>query len=280
MPAVEYSLFRVKFIRANQGRIFSGNVTPEEVFKAAVLQKPSAELRKGYHWHIGNVSFFDESRGYFAIGRTTVSSVEKFDEISGNFVEEEAEEGPYTHCVFDAAIGFVGIAKRSILSQTTKGIANRLTQLLSLADAVVENGVYVEILPIPDPNGFLNEIREAYRVYSFTATFRGPNPFDADEYFQKPLAVYLSASNGEKGKATINGSDLNKDVLIEVTRSTASTGNEASARIQKSIRHKSVIVNLRGDPIKVRYDERKHFPEVVLNDLEGHYRKVRNNEID
>ncbi|WFF83105.1 hypothetical protein [Delftia tsuruhatensis] len=280
MPIVEYSLFRVKFIKPNQRSLFNDKITSEELFKAAVLQRPSAELRAGYHWHIGNVHMFDDAKGYFAIGRTTVSSIEKFDEVTGNFIEEETEEGPYTHCVFDSSVGFVGIAKKVILSSTSKGVANRLEQLLSLADGIVENNVLVEVRPIPDPDGFLKAITNAYKVYSYTATFRGPNPFDADEYFQKPLAVYLSAANGYRGKATINGDDLNRDVLVEVTRSTAATGNEASARIQKNKKQKAITVNLRGDPIKRRYDEKEHHPEIVLNDLENQYIKVRHNEVD
>lgn len=280
MASVEYSLFRVKFIKPSQKSLFNENITPEELLKSAVLQRPSAELRAGYHWHIGNVHLFNDSRGYFAIGRTTTSSIEKFDELSGNFVEEETEESPYTHCVFDAAIGFIGIAKKPILSQTTKGIANRLEQLLSLTDGVVENKIHVEVRPIPDPDGFLKAITAAYRVYSYTATFRGPNPFDADEHFQKPLAVYLSAANGQKGKTTINGDDLNRNVLTEVTRSTAATGNEASARIQKNKKQRAITVNLRGDPIKRRYDEKDHYPEMVLDDLQKQYMKVRHNEAD
>lgn len=280
MQTVEYSLFRVKFIKPSQKSLFNEEVTPKEVLISAVLQKPSAELRTGYHWHIGNIQLFDDTRGYFAIGRTTVSSIEKFDEASGNFIEEETEESPYTHCVFDSSIGFIGIAKKPNLSQTTKGIANRLEELLSLTDGVTENNITVEVRPIPDPDGFLKAITEAYKVYSYTATFRGPNPFDADEHFQKPLAVYLSAANGDKGKATITGDDLNREVLTEVTRSTAATGNEASARVQKNKKQKPITVNLRGDPIKRRYDEKKHHPEFVLIDLTNQYMKVRHNETD
>ncbi|MGQ3096252.1 MAG: hypothetical protein ACT6RP_22570, partial [Roseateles sp.] len=181
---------------------------------------------------------------------------------------------------FDASIGLLGIAKKPNLSQTTKGIANRIEQLLSLASIVQENRISVEVQPIPDPEGFLKSLDSAHKVFSFSATFRGPNPFDADEYFQRPLAVYLSAANGQKGKTTINGEDLNREVLGEVTRSTAATGNEASARIQKTKRQKAITINLKGDPIKRRYDEDEHHPEIVLNDLTNQYARVRRNEAD
>lgn len=278
MPSVEYSLFRVKMVRPRQSSFLHDDLTPRDMFLSAVLEKPSGELGRGFHWHIGNIQMFDDFTGYFAAGRTTTSTIEKFDEETLNFVEEELEESPYTHCVFDASIGFVGIAKKPNLSKTTKGVAARLEQLLSLSDVVKRNEVVVEIRPIPDPDGFLRSIETAFKVFRFSATFRGPNPFDADEHFQKPLSVYLSAAEGTKGKTTISGEDLNRHVLQEVTRSTAATGNEASARIQKSRRQKAVTVNLRGDPVKRRYDEQDHRPELVLEDLKMQYRRVRRDE--
>ncbi|WAK02485.1 hypothetical protein [Methylobacter sp. YRD-M1] len=147
-----------------------------------------------------------------------------------------------------------------------------------MSGVITENEISVEIVPIPDPEGFLRALSSAYRVTRFAATFRGPNPFDADEHFQKPLSVYLSAANGESGKAQIHGEDLNREVLQEVTRSTAATGNEASARIIKSKSQKSITINLKGDPVKRRYDEDEHLPEAVLADLTNLYYRVRNDE--
>lgn len=278
MSTIEYSLFRVKMVRPHQSSFLHDDLPPRDIFLRAVLEKPSGELRKGFEWHIGNIQKFTEYTGYFAAGRTTLSTIEKFNQDSGDFVEEELEESPYTHCVFDARIGFIGIAKKPNLSQTTKGIANRVEQLLSKAKIVKNNDILVEILPIPDPDGFLRSLDSAFKVFSFSATFRGPNPFDADEHFQKPLSVYLSAADGEKGKTTISGNDLNRSVLREVTRSTAATGNEASARIQKSSQQKPITINLRGDPIKRKYDEEDHNPETVLTDLTDQYSRVRRHE--
>lgn len=278
MTSIEYSLFRVKMVRPHQSSFMHDDLPPRDIFLKALLEKPSGELRKGYQWHIGNLRQFNEFTGYFAAGRTTISTIEKFNPESGDFVEEELEESPYTHCVFDANIGFIGIAKKPNLAATTKGIASRLEQLLSLTRIVKANEISVEIRPIPDPDGFLASIDAAFKVFSFTATFRGPNPFDADEHFQRPLSVYLSAAEGEKGKTTISGLDLNREVLREVTHSTAATGNEASARIQKSPRQKATTINLKGDPIKRKYDEEEHIPEIVLNDLTNQYRRVRHRE--
>jgi hypothetical protein len=280
MASIEYSLFRAKFVKPIQVSLFTATNTPRDLFLSALSERPSAELRKGYTWHIGNIKYFSETAGYFAVGRTTDSTIEKFDEETGDFLEVELTASPYTHCVFDAALGILGIAKKSILAESAKGIAHRIEQLLSMARSIIEANVAIEIHPIPDPEGFLRAISSAYKVSRFAATFHGPNPFDADEHFQKPLSVYLQAAGGAKGKAQIQGDDLNRDVLAEVTRSTAATGNEASARILKSRNQAPVTINLRGDPIKRSYDENKHHPNAVLNDLTETYNRVRHDERD
>lgn len=278
MASIEYSLFRVKFVRPAQKSFLDDQLTPHQIFLEAIDERPSAELRTGFVWHVGNIEKFTSDTGYFAVGRTTNSTIEKYDSDTGNFVEEELEQSPYTHCVFDARIGLLGIAKKSGLTPTTKGIAARAQELLARTKPVKRNGISVEIVPIPDPEGFLKTLQQAYRVYRFTATFRGPNPFDADEYFQKPLAKYLSAAGGEKGKAEVQGEDLDRAVLEEVTRSTAATGNEASARIVRHRSQKAITINLRGDPIKKRYGEFEHDPEKVLVDLTETYHRVRHDD--
>ena len=102
-------------------------------------EKPDSQVRTGYKWHIGNVELYTPSSGYFAIGRTTRATIEKFDLETGNFIEEELETSPYTHCVFDAEIGFIGIAKKNTLSPTAQGIARRVEELLSRTNQVREN---------------------------------------------------------------------------------------------------------------------------------------------
>jgi hypothetical protein len=274
MPSVEYSLFRVKFVKPRQQSIFGSDSTPDQLFTVALQEKPSVDSREGYRWHIGNLSLFSESTGYFAVGRTTRSTVEKFDEKSGNFIEEELETSPYTHCVFDSRIGLLGIAYKSSLAPTVKGIAARIQKLLSETAIIQKNGVSVEIAPIPDPQDFIRALETAYVVSRFTATFHGPNPFDADEHFQRPLSVYLASANGKAGRAEIQGEDLNRDVLQSVTRSTAATGNEASARIKKKKSERPVTLHLRGDAVKRRYAEDDK-PEVVLSDMQNTYERVR-----
>ncbi len=273
MSVIEYSLFRIKFVKTPQYDLFNTNyLTPRDFFLLSITEKPSAQLQNGYKWHIGNIEKFSGSTGYFAIGRSTITNVSKFDEITGNFLKIEAEESAYTHCIFNAELGFVGIAKDTNLT-AVDSVAKQLEKLLSSSSIICENKIRVEIHPIRDPQNFLNQIISASRVLRFTVTFGLPNPFDADEYLQKPLSVYLSASEGESGRTEIQGKKLNKEIIKEVTRSTVATGNEASARIE-CLDKKQKTIHLKGDSVKRTYDG-EHNPLFVLDDLTDLYHQIR-----
>lgn len=279
MASIEYSLFRAKFIKARQSDLFQNDLLPEQLFVRAVLEKPSAKMRRGYFWKIGNVRLFSSNTGYFAVGRTTKSRIEKIDATTGDFVEQDLDTSPYTHCVFNAALGILGIAKKSNLAPTVDGIAKTIQRLLSRTSVIRNSNSSVEIAPIPDPEGFIAAIDSAYRVSRFGATFHGPNPFDADELFQKPLSVYLASAKGKKGNAQIQGEDLDRDVLRSVTRSTVATGNQASATIEKEPGQKSITMHLKGDAVRLRYEQDQR-SETVLRDLEELYKRVRQRETD
>lgn len=277
MATIEYSLFRAKMVRSAQTSFLHDKSTPREIFEAALEERPSSELNAGRTWHIGNIEKLGRNIGYFAFGRTTKTTNTKFDNESGNFIEEDFETSPYTHIVFNAKIGFVGIAHNHRLSRSATGIANKLEQVLQKTEVVLKNDVDVIIAPISDPEGFLKTISRAYRVLRFTAHFTGPNPFDADEHFQKPLSVYASAANATKGKTTIDGENLKKDVVREVARSTAASGNKATARVKRTKRQAPVTVGLKDEPVKRRYAEETHDPKAVANDLNDLYKEVRDN---
>lgn len=272
---VEYSLFRVKFIKPQQASLLHYDVTPAQIFLSSLNERPTTEVKPGYSWHIGNVERYSPDTGYFALGRTTTKTFEKFNQDTGNFLVESLETSPYTHCVFDASYGFIGIAKKPALANTTTAIARRVKELLSFTREVSENHLTVEVDPIPDPSAFLREIRDAFRVARFIASFHGPNPFDADLQFQRPMSVYLAAADGAKGKTQIDGANLNRETLSAVTRSTASTGNDATAKIQKTASSRLVTIRMRGGVVGESYEDDTHAPQTVLSDLREKYKEVR-----
>ncbi|ADB15458.1 hypothetical protein Psta_0773 [Pirellula staleyi DSM 6068] len=278
MATIEYSLFRIKFIRPSQQSFLYTELTPQEVFKISLKERPSIQLSGGRTWHIGNVQDYDSKNGYFAFGRTSKTTNTTFDDSTGNFVEKDFETSPYTHVVFNSTIGILGIAHNHRLGRSSVSISAKLERAFEATSVVTQNNIEVVIAPISDPEGFLKTVLNAYRILKFTAHFTGPNPFDADEFFQRPLSVYASTANAKKGKAMIAGESLNKDVVAEVARSTAATGNKATAQLKKYKNQAPVTIGLTEEPIKRRFDESTHDPQIVISELKSLYDQVRHND--
>ncbi|HQZ63960.1 MAG TPA: hypothetical protein PLY87_02735 [Planctomycetaceae bacterium] len=275
MANVEYTLYRVKFVRPRQMLLTGDTQSPQEIFKACVNAKLSGDARRGSRWHIGNVSWFEDSLGYFRVGKTKDGELTLFDETSGDFIEQKAETSEFAHCAFDSTLGVLGIAKNYHLSPTPTTLANVIAKLFAAADVVIANGIDVLIDQIPDPDDFLTIITDAYQVEKFTAAFTGPNPFDADAYFQKPLSVYAQAADATGGQATIKGADLNREVVAEVARSSAATGNHASARVKRQSTSKLETVVMSSQTTTFAMSEDEHTPDAAAKEVRKTYDRVR-----
>lgn len=60
--------------------------------------------------------------------------------------------------------------------------------------------------------------------------------------------------NGERGSVEVTGKNLNSETIEAVAKSTAGTGNTASAKIQAERDQKAIQISLKGDPAKVAVD--------------------------
>nr|WP_313404105.1 hypothetical protein [Pseudomonas sp.] len=244
-----FYLYRLK---AYRGKIFSYPGTRSQFFNDLINHKPSSELRKGYKWHIGNISRFSEDGVIFAIGRTTKFSVEKYDEESGNFIQGKNDESPFTYVIHDEKNGVLAVGSKARLSPTTKGIANSLQKLLNEHIFTRSNNVRFEIAEIVDPEGFIKSLKSAYEVVGFKMHFTEPNPFDVEEDFHKPMEKLLEKAGASQGVTQISGCNLDKEVLEDLTRSVASTGNTVSARVreEEGLRPKNKMLN--GSAVSVK----------------------------
>ena len=269
-------LFRVKVQKVEQGVLFGQEMEPSKFVTEVISSKPSGELREGYIWHIGNVVFIGNEGLSFAAGRTTKKSKELYDENARNFLEVEDEESPFTYVYYDMKYGFLAIEPKSKLSPTVKGIARNMEKLLNRQDFVINSAYRIEISEIWDPEDFLKHIRQAYAVVGFTVHFGKPNPFDVEADFHRPMEKYLEETGGNKGRATVQGDDLDRDRIEEVTRSVASTGNDASARLRMKEGQRPVTRHLEGDPVTIPIEEEDRADKLTLLDkLRNAYIRVR-----
>ncbi|ACQ92927.1 hypothetical protein Tola_1310 [Tolumonas auensis DSM 9187] len=274
MGAREYHLYRAKFIKPAQLPLFVDNKSSMELFLNSINDKPNYTRSSGSQWHLGNVKMFGDYSGSFAVGRTTKTTFEKFDKETGDFVDELDDSAPYTVVIFDAKIGLLGIAKKSKLAPNASSIARRIKDLFLTTKTAIEAEIDVRVDVIPDPEDFLDKLRGAYSIRKFRATFTGPNPIDADELFQKPLSVYAQSMGASSGILEVVGEALNENVAESVAKSTAATGNTASARVVPSKGVKAKNIKMKGDAVVVTVDEDASNSQ-VLEQMQVEYMRVR-----
>lgn len=244
---LEFQLFKIKAHLPPQPTLFEPGLLPHEVVAATIKSAPSSELRQNVVWHIGNVSSIDAKSLYFRIGRTTRATVEQY--ADNNFFEQEEQFAPYTHVIYDIPHEVCAIAKKARLSPSIVSIANNFEKLLNRSVINHKFNAIFEIGEIKDPKQFIEQIKTAYKIYGFWMTFTRPNPFDTDEDFVKPYERMVEAANGRKGKATVEGENLNKDLVERLARSAASSADNAGVRLQASSDSKPVSKSIKGNNI-------------------------------
>lgn len=268
----KFFLFRVKFIRFHQQEIFDDGASSAVIFAEAIREKPLVKLRRGAEWKLANLNDIGRDGGTFVVGRISEANTEKFDFSTDDFVEARDYQGPFSTVFFNRKTGVVGIEEKSKVNSKVSATAKRLYDLLESTRAVRTRNVKCVVDPIIDPEDFIQKIRKSSHVLKFRATFTGPNPSDADAIFQKPLEIYAKEINADKGVIEVIGANLDKDVVIDITRSNAATGNFVNARIET----KGVVetIPLRG--INANFTARgNETPTEIFNKMLATYEQVR-----
>jgi hypothetical protein len=274
MKVKEFHLYRAKFIKSNQMPLLAKDLTPADIFIEAIRSKPNFNVNETCIWHIGNINYVNELSGSFAVGKTTKSTVEKYDEESGDFIDEVGDLAPYTKVIFDCKIGLLGIAKKSKLAADAKALSRKIGELFENSEIVRDTEVEVKIDQIIDPEGFIEKLKSSYAIKKFKATFTGPNPVDADELFQKPLSVYCKEMGAQSGNLEVQGEALDERVAEAIAHSTAATGNTASARIVRKKDGKSVAIAMKGNAVVVPVDSVSSTGEALALILKR-YKEIR-----
>lgn len=273
---MDFSLFRIKVFRPSQKDAFARDRSASEILRQAILEKPT-DMSLGARWHIGNVEEVVPDGLYFALGRAGRSRVPVLDEATGNFLETEQENAPYTQVVVDVPLEVAAIGHRSSLAPDVTGVARRLERLLAQTDVARNERVAFQVSPISLPESFIRDLQRAYAITSFTVTFTKPNPLDVEGDFLRPMERLAQEANGSNGSTTIRGVALDPQPLTELTRSAAATGDDAKAWIKPEVGQRSVKRSLRGDTAKITQDglESREDRQSLLERLRTAYARVR-----
>ncbi len=272
---LEFQLFRLKVFPTRQGDLFRNEMTRAEVLAAVIRSVPEVELREGSVWHIGNVSDVEETALYFRLGRTTKSTVERYKD--GNFVDEPFEAAPYTHVIVDLELEVSAIARKPRLSPRANAIADAFARLLNESQEGARLNAKFEIGEMADPEEFIAQLASAYNVSKFWVAFSKPNPFDVNQDFVRPMQKLLSDSDGDQGKTELKGTALRPEVLQDVARSAAATGDNAGATMQLDQAGQRVKKTLRQNPVVITQEDvtETEDKKTLLRRMREVYRRIR-----
>ncbi|MXP41021.1 hypothetical protein GRI75_05100 [Altererythrobacter soli] len=100
-----------------------------------------------------------------------------------------------------------------------------------------------------DPEGFIEQIRDADRVTRFQFAAEFENAHDVYNLIHRPAEEYNEKIGGTKTTVESRGPSLDKDIVEEMARSAASVGDPASATIKEKGKSKGKTIYLRGTPL-------------------------------
>jgi hypothetical protein len=242
------------------------------------MATPTAHVGRGSEWHIGRPEMLPNDGVGFQMGRVQAVTSPQWDTKEHSFFEAEAQKAPYTIGVYDQRHQACGIIKKSGVSKSSLEIASKLERLLNAAHFAEAAGCRIVVDPINDPAHFVEQLHSALEVtkFSFTASFE--NPFDVENLIQRPAEKFNQLAGGDRTKVEVQGSDLRKDVLEELSRGVASTGDHAAASVRTEAGRRTKRIYLRGSPLvePVEPTAGKSPFQAVLSATREAYDRIRN----
>jgi len=225
-----FDLYRIKLLEETQPTLpFDELGNDRSSLLKQVIDSEPEENDKRQKWKLGKYSRIDSNAYHVKIGRNATAHRPTFKD--GDFLDQESENSPYTHIVIDTEIEVVAIAQRPELARKTSTIAAQFIKLISQSELIKMRKLDIQISAIPDPRTFLESISDAYAITTFSFTATRPNPFDANKYIQKPVQEVVKKTDGKEAKLTIKGDSLTSEVLEEITKAVAASGDNATAKI-------------------------------------------------
>ena len=211
-------------------------------------------------WLIGNL-LSDGEYMCFQFGKTSTTKTSEYDNEAHKFLDKENPDARYTNVYIDQKYEMVGIVQNSKLPQT-EILANRIANII-LRNCDNNSVLNITINPIFDSTGLVKIVDSAYAVTNVVFETTPPNPWDADD-FSKHMQGYVAESNGEKGKVSVSGPDLNKETVKSTIRSTNSLGQgrKVQVRIRENANDRPIMKKYENI-IKIIIDKKDDFLSVV-----------------
>ncbi|CCA92626.1 hypothetical protein [Novosphingobium sp. PP1Y] len=275
-------VFRIRCEHLPQADLFVENRAPQEVIFDAFEEHPVAQIGGGSEWHIAGTDKFSSAAIAFQIGRIQSVNTPKYDDAKQFFYDSEGERAPYVYGVFDGQTQACVIEKKSPISAKAEEVALKLEKLLNSVPFAADAGFRIVVDELRDPEGFIEQVKGAYKVTRFQFVAEFENPHDVQALIHGPAERYNKAIGGSRTTIETRGPDLDKELVEEVARSAASLGDTASATILEESDTKPKTIYLRGTPLLERIqfsegiDEMKEKMLMALRSAYGRLRSVNN----
>lgn len=271
-------VFRIRCEHQEQADMFALDRLPAQVILDAFRSHPAAEVGAGSEWHIAAIEQVSSGSLAFQIGRVQSVTNPQYDDERQRFYEAQGERAPYAYGVFDGETQACVIEKKSSVTAKAPEVAAKLSKLLNSSRHVAEAGFVVIVDELRDPEGFIDQIRQADKVTRFQFVAEFENPHDISALIHRPAERYNELIRGNSTTVETRGSDLDKDVVEEMARSAASVGDPASATIRENGEAKGKTIYLRGTPLLEKLslpDGVENMAEQMLIALRRAYRRIR-----
>ncbi|NTY02070.1 hypothetical protein [Deinococcus sp. JMULE3] len=248
VETVTFELFRLRL--HEHFSLFPSQISRKAAILLAVNSATLLNYRD-HEWRTADLTIIDDDGVYFTFGRKSSISVVEYDPSTGKFEDGLAENWPIVHIFLDARIGLVAISRNGRLSRGSETVANRLKDMLASFEAI--RGFWdVDLKAIPDPEGFIEKLNQAFAIKKFSFEFWRPNPFDIDEDLQKPLEEYLLQAGGYKGEVEIEGVKLDPEIIEAQARSAIASSTETKALIQEEANGGTIAISSKDNKFETR----------------------------
>jgi hypothetical protein len=270
-------ILRIKCEPLAQADFLKSPSNSATIITKSIRAKPTSIVGRGSEWHVGNIDLIDPHGIAFAMGRTTAVTTPRFDSSSRDFIEEEVMRAPYTIGIFDQETQACGIIKKSGVSQSAREIANKLEILLNSTQIPSDANMSISVDPLWNPSSFIDAIRTADEIVKFSFTASRPNPADVNRLIQRPAEEFTQEVGGEKTTVSVEGENLEKGILEEVTKAVAAVGEDASASIREEPGKRAKRFHLAGNTLtdEVEAETQSSLLEQMLNVTKRAYHSVR-----
>jgi len=277
----KFQLFRIKIILKEAAQMSIVNnllaKSRKDLLLETIKTHPSATLRKNQNWQLVSSEEIDERSCYFQIGKRSSSASDQFDTESGRYVVRDSPKDSFTHAIIDAELQVCAIASRQTLPNPIVA-AKYLGKLLENTTEFQNVNAEVIVAQITDPTEFIELLKSAYEIRSFKVEVSPPNIFDVNEDFIRPAQKCIAETNADIGLTELRGNDLNRDVLVDITRSSSATGNHVEARLKQEENSRPVKRKADSSPATITNEDIDTASDrmSILSKMRNLYARIRN----